>query len=337
MTTLGPLIYSFFEDYLKVQKGLRPATVKSYRDALLLYLHFVAKDTHHKISRLLLAELTYERVTRFLKHLEESRGNGVSTRNQRLAALRIFFEYAASRVPEMLIESERVANIPVKRAPLPETHFLERDDIQAIFSNLPAKGHEALRNRVLLLFLYNTGARVQEVADLHVENLDIGPQPRVRLHGKGDKWRLCPLWEETASLLRSLLAEREPGLSPDSPVFVSQKRRAMTRFGIYKVVRRLTGQLSKTRISGEAIPISPHIFRHTTAMHLLESGVEMNVIRSWLGHAGLGTTNRYAEISIRMKEKALQACEPPVSISATYPRKPVWRNDQSLLYWLENL
>lgn len=337
MTTLGPLIYSFFEDYLKVQKGLSPATVKSYRDALLLYLHFVAEDTKHRISRLLLAELTYARVTRFLKHLEDNRGNGVSTRNQRLAALRTFFEYASSRVPEILIESERVATTPVKRTAPPETHFLERDDIKALFANLPAKGHEALRNRVLLLFLYNTGARVQEVADLHVENLDLGQQPRVRLHGKGDKWRLCPLWEETASLLRSLLIERQSELSPDSPVFVSQKRRAMTRFGIYKVVRRLTGQLLKTKTNGEAILISPHTFRHTTAMHLLESGVEMNVIRSWLGHASLGTTNRYAEISIRMKEKALQACEPPVSVSATYPRKPVWRNDQSLLNWLENL
>ena len=337
MTTMGPLIYSFFEDYLKVQRGLRPATVKSYRDALLLYLHFVAEDTHHKISRLLLVELTYERVTRFLKHLEENRGNSVSTRNQRLAALRTFFEYAASRVPEMLMESERVATIPVKRTPPPETYFLERDDIQALFSNLPAKGNEALRNRVLLLFLYNTGARVQEVAELHVKNLELGRQPRVRLHGKGDKWRLCPLWEETASLLRSLLAERDSELSPDSPVFVSRKRKAMTRFGIYKVVRRLTGQISKAKSSGEAIPISPHIFRHTTAMHLLEAGVEMNVIRSWLGHASLDTTNRYAEISITMKEKALQACEAPISDSAPYPRKPVWRNDQSLLNWLENL
>lgn len=337
MTTLGPLIYSFFEDHLKVQKGLRPASVKSYRDALLLFLRFVARDTQHKISRLLLIELTYERVTRFLKHLEEGRGNGISTRNHRLAALRAFFEYAASRVPETLTDSERVATIPMKRTHPPETHFLERDDIQALFANLPAKGHEALRNRTLLLFLYNTGARAQEVADLHVENLELGPQPRVRLHGKGDKWRLCPLWEETASLLRSLLAERRSKLSPDSPVFASQKSRAMTRFGIYKVVRRLTSQLSKTRNSGVAITVSPHVFRHTTAMHLLEAGVEVNVIRSWLGHASLGTTNRYAEISVRMKEKALQACEPPISVSAAYPRRPVWRDDQALLNWLENL
>jgi site-specific recombinase XerD len=316
---------------------LRPASVKSYRDALLLFLHFVAKDTHHKISRLLLAELTYERVTRFLKYLEEGRRNGVSTRNHRLAALHAFFEYVASRVPEMLTESERVATIPMKRTQPPETHFLERDDIQALFADLPANGHAALRNRTLLLFFYNTGARVQEVADLHVENLELGPQPRVRLHGKGNKWRLCPLWEETASLLRLLLAERRSTLSPDSPVFASQTGRAMTRFGIYKLVRRLTGQLSKAKSNGIAMTVSPHVFRHTTAMHLLEAGVEVNVIRSWLGHASLTTTNRYAEISIRMKEKALQACEPPLSVSAASPRKTTWRDDQALLNWLESL
>lgn len=337
MTTLGPLIYSFFEDYLKVQKGLRPASVRSYRDALLLFLHFVAKDAHRKISHLMLMELTYERVTRFLKYLEEGRGNGIATRNHRLAALHTFFEYVAGRVPEMLTESERVATIPTKRTQPPETHFLERDDIQALFANLPTKGHEALRNRALLMFLYNTGARVQEVADLHVENLDLGPQPRVRLHGKGDKWRLCPLWEETDSLLRLLLAERKSGLSPDSPVFASRKGRAMTRFGIYKVVRRLASHLSKAKSDGITMAVSPHVFRHTTAMHLLEAGVEMNVIRSWLGHASLATTNRYAEISVQMKAKALKACEPPLSVCAASPRKPVWRDDQALLNWLENL
>jgi len=337
MTTLGPIIYSFFEDHLKVQKGLRPASVKSYRDALLLFLHFIAKDSHHKISRLLLTELTYERVIHFLKDLEESRGNGVSTRNQRLAALHVFFEYVVSRVPEMLAESERVATIPSKRTQPPETHFLEREDIQALFATLPTNGHASLRNRTLLMFLYNTGARVQEVADLHVENLELDTTPRVRLHGKGDKWRLCPLWEETASLLRVLLAERTAKLLPDSPVFASQQGRAMTRFGIYKIVRRLTGQLSKTRTNGIAINVSPHVFRHTTAMHLMEAGVEVNVIRSWLGHVSLATTNRYAEISIQAKEKALQACEPPLSVSEVSPRKPVWRDDQTLLNWLENL
>ena len=337
MTSLGSIIYSFFEDHLKVQKGLRPASVKSYRDVLLLFLCFIAKDTNHNISRLSLTELTYERVTRFLRYLEEIRENGVSTRNHRLAALHTFFEYAVSRNPEMLAESERVATIPTKRTPPPETYFLERDEVQTLFATLPTNGHAALRNRTLLLFLYNTGARVQEVVDLHVENLDLGTNPRVRLHGKGDKWRLCPLWKETASLLKSLLAERTANTSPDSPVFTSRHGKTMTRFGIYKIVCRLTRQLTKRKINGIKINVSPHVFRHTTAMHLLEAGVDVNVIRSWLGHVSLTTTNRYAEISIQTKEKALQACEPPVSISEESHSKPIWRNDETLLKWLENL
>lgn len=179
--------------------------------------------------------------------------------------------------------------------------------------------------------------REKGYAILLLLNLDLGQQPRVRLHGNGDKWRLCPLWEETASLLRVLLAERKSTLLSDSPVFATHKGTAMTRFGIYKVVRRLTGQLSIAKSNGITIAVSPHVFRHTTAMHLLEAGVEVNVIRSWLGHASLATTNRYVEISVRMKAKALQACEPPLSGSAASPRRPVWRDDQALLIWLKNL
>lgn len=338
MTAFGPVLYSFFEDHLKVQKGLRPASVKSYRDTLLLFLHFVSRDVHRKISRLSFADLTSERVIFFLKHLEESRGNRISTRNQRLAALHTFFEYVAGRSPEMLAEAARVEAIPAKRTPPPETHYLERDEIQALFASLPTTGHEALRDRALLLFLYNTGARVQETADLRVENLELGPKPRVRLHGKGDKWRICPLWEETASLLTRLFAERGREASTTaSPVFISRQGMAMTRSGIYKVVRRHTEQLGKKRTDGTTMLISPHVFRHTTAVHLLEAGVEVNVIRSWLGHVGLETTNRYAEITVQAKQRALQVCEPPVSHSEGFPRRPVWREDQELLKWLVNL
>jgi len=208
MNMLGPILHSFFEDHLKVQKGLRQASIKSYRDALLLFLHFVSHDARRKISRLSLADLTCERVIGFLEHLEQGRRNCVSTRNQRLAALHTFFEYAAGWAPEMLLEVARVEDIPAKRTPPPETHYLERDEVQALFASLPANGHEALRDRALLLFLYNTGARVQEVADIRVENLELGSKPRVRLHGKGGKWRICPLWDETASILIKLLAER---------------------------------------------------------------------------------------------------------------------------------
>ena len=143
----------------------------------------------------------------FLKHLEVDRHDGVHTRNQRLAAIHMFFGYLAGRLPEMLDVGQRVAAIPTKRAAPPETRYLERDEVATLFAQLPARGRRALRDRVLLLLLYNTGARVQEVADLRVEHLDLRRPPRVRLHGKGDKWRTCPLWDETARELARLLAD----------------------------------------------------------------------------------------------------------------------------------
>lgn len=332
--TVGSVVRSFFEDYLKVQRGLRPASVKSYRDVLKLFLLFVGEDSHRKITKLSLQDLTSERVLRFLKHLEEDRANRIATRNHRLAALRTFFGYLARRVPEMLVEAERVGAIPTKRVSPPQTHFLERDEVQALFANLPREGPFGLRDRTLVLFLYNTGARVQEVAELRVENLKLSPPPSVQLHGKGDKWRTCPLWAETASALEQLIDQQTH--SPNRPVFESRRGSPLTRFGIYKIVRRHTAQLTR---GTDALRwrISPHVFRHTTAVHLLDAGVELNVIRAWLGHVSLDTTNRYAEINTRTKEAALQACEPPSTASDGFPRRPVWRDDESLLRWLDSL
>ena len=265
------------------------------------------------------------------------RHNRISTRNQRLAALHTFFEHLACQVPEMIVEAERVMAIPHKRVPPPQTIFLERDEIDTLFAKIPKKGRFALRDRTLLLFLYNTGARVQEAADLRVANLDLGNQPKVHLHGKGDKWRICPLWDQCRDLLKQLLEENNVGTRQEHPVFVSRNRQALTRFGIYKIVRRHTEILEKRNAKGKLCVISPHTFRHTTAVHLLEAGVEVNVIRAWLGHVSLDTTNRYAEINIHLKEKALETCEPPSSVLEGFPRKPIWRNDQTLLNWLESL
>jgi site-specific recombinase XerD len=174
------------------------------------------------------------------------------------------------------------------------------------------------------------------VADLRTEHLDLGDHPRVRLHGKGDKWRTCPLWEETARWLRLLLATL-PSSPPGSPVFASSTGRPLTRFGIYKLVRRHACWLEGAEPPPRGRRITPHVFRHTTAVHLLEAGVEVNVIRAWLGHADLSTTNRYAEINTRTKEAALRACEPPPEASEGFPRRPVWRSDDALFNWLASL
>jgi len=335
MPTLGQVVHSFFEDHLKVQKGLRPASVRSYGDALRLFLGFVSRDVRRPITKLGVQDLTIERALAFLKHLEQDRGNHIRTRNQRLAALRTFFAYVASRVPEMLDAAQRVTTIPAKRTAPPETHFLEREEVASLFKHLPQDGRHALRDQSLLLFLYNTGARAQEVADLRVENLDLGPQPRVHLHGKGDKWRACPLWAETVKLLRRLLEQHQTPGEPTSPVFCSRPGDPLSRFGIYKIVRRHAGALDAS--GAHPRRVTPHLFRHTAAVHLLESGVEVNVIRGWLGHVSLDTTNRYAELTLRAKEAAVRTCEPLLNTSAGARRQPVWKDDQALLEWLRSL
>lgn len=330
-TPLGQIVRSFFEDHLKVQKGLRPGTIRSYRDALRLFLSFISRRVRRPITRLTLEDLSFERTLEFLKHLEDVRRNHIRTRNQRLAALRAFFEYVGARVPELLETCERVVAIPVKRAPPPETCFLDQDEVSALIRSVRRSGRNGVRDRALLLFLYNTGARVQEVADLRVEHLDLSSQPRVQLHGKGDKWRACPLWEETANQLRALVADS----NPDHSVFSSRAGVPLTRSGIYKIVRRHSEHLDRS--GDRPRRISPHVFRHTAAVHLLESGVEVNVIRAWLGHVSLETTNRYAEITLRTKEEALRTCEPAWENSEGRRPRSAWKNDESLLKWLDSL
>jgi site-specific recombinase XerD len=333
---LGPLIHAFFVDYLQVQKRLRPSSLRSYRDGMRLFLQFVAKDRGRKITRLSLDDLTFERVLAFLRHLEEQRGNHIRTRNQRLAVLHAFFLYLAQQIPEMLAVAERVTAIPTKRVPPPEAHYLERDQMRSLFARLPTEGRYALRDHVLLLFLYNTGARVQEVADLRVQNLELDPPPRVALHGKGDKWRFCPLWAETASQLHCLLEHEGAQDAPDHPVFTSRRGTPLSRFGIYKIVRRHASQLDRPAYASGRHRVTPHVFRHTTAVHLLEAGVDVNVVRGWLGHVSLDTTHRYAEITGKAKQAALEACQPPIEASE-FPRRTVWRNDDTLLTWLDSL
>jgi len=333
MPSLGSLVQSYFIDHLPVQKGLRVGSVRSYRDTIRLFLCFVAGQRHSSIASLTLHDLTFERVLAFLKHLEQERGNSARTRNQRRAGLNTFFAYLAVRAPEMLAACQQVAAIPVKRTSLPDTYYLEREEVTALFRALPQESRFALRDRTLLLFLYNTGARVQEVADLRIEHLELEPPAKARLHGKGDKWRVCPLWDETVKHLQRLLTKQST--APNEPVFCARPGHPLTRFGIYKIVRRHTASWD---IGGpQPRHVSPHLFRHTAAVHLLESGVEVNVIRSWLGHVSLDTTNRYAELTLRAKAEALHVCELGSGISAASRVRAAWKNDQTLLDWLNAL
>jgi integrase len=251
-------------------------------------LAYVASVCHRPITRLSLSDLSAERVLDFLHMIETTRHNQISTRNQRLAALHTFYRYIAVHHPEMLAEAQRVEAIPVKRTAPPQTLYLERDEIDELFRRLPKEGNLSLRDRTLFLVLYNTGARAQEVADLRIADVDLNGPLRIRLHGKGDKWRSCPLWPETAELLKRLISCR-PVHGPGA-VFISRQKEPLTRFGIYKIVRRHTAGLHPRCLGGKDRGVSPHVFRHylpfltmscnsaTTAIFLVKSWHQIDIV-----------------------------------------------------------
>jgi integrase/recombinase XerD len=334
--SFSTIVHGYFLDYLPRQKGLQPETIRSYRDSLRLFLVFVAGVHHRGVSELVLQHLDHHTVLAFLRNMETERGNAVSTRNQRLAALHAFYEYIGRTVPEMLPSCAKVAAIPMKRCPLPEMKFLARDEVEALFACLPAQDRLSIRDRALLMLLYNTGARVSEVAQLKVGQLDLLSPAQVRLLGKGSKWRTCPLWSQTAKALRAMLDKRAASLGPAEPVFVGTSGAPMSRFGIYKRIRHHAQAWEASAKPSSQIRITPHVFRHTAAVHLLEAGVEVNVVRGWLGHVSLETTNRYAEITIRMKADALELCE-PIAANLGRSRTSAWQDDAAMLAWLSSL
>jgi integrase/recombinase XerD len=181
MNSIGSVLCAFFEDHLKIQKGLRAASIKSYRDTLKLFLVWVAKTKHRHLTKLALADLTADQVLAFLHTIETERSNQIRTRNQRLAALRTFYRFLAVHYPEMLAEAQRVEAIPTKRTTASETLYLDRNEIDSLFKTLTQKGTLALRDRSILMLLYNTGARAQEVVDLCVGDVDLEDPLRVRL------------------------------------------------------------------------------------------------------------------------------------------------------------
>ena len=245
MKSVGEVLHSFLVDYLPVQRGFRSSSVKSYRDALRLYLLFASTKERCRITKLEPRHFNMDNVTGFLAWLEQSRRNSIRTRNQRLAVLHCSCEYLASRMPEFVSEAQRITAVKIKRCHPPETFFLEKEEVNQMLkcASLGKNGKLAFRDRVIPLFLYNTGARVQEVTELRVEQLDLDGL-RVQLYGKGGKWRACPLWEETALALQKLLKE-QPWTKSD-PVFLSNTGKKLTRFGVYKLVRKHTEQIGKS-------------------------------------------------------------------------------------------
>lgn len=331
---LARVLRDFFTDHLPHVRGSSPHTILSYRDTFVLFLRFVADQRKRSVSQLDLDDLGPTEILAFLEHLEANRHNLVATRNVRLAAIHAFFRYCATAEPTRIEHCQRVLAIPFKRTTSRPIHYLEYDEIQVVLASVDRTTADGRRDYALLATMFNTGARVQEVVTLCVRDLQLEALPQVRLYGKGRKERWCPLWPQTMEILRAWLAEPGRDVSPDQPLFCNHCGKRLTRFGVRYLLRKYCSRAKVTTPSLGRKRLHPHSMRHSSAVHLLRSGVEITTISQWLGHASVATTNRYATVDLEMKRKAIEQARPTDFGSDALA---AWRTDASILEWLEGL
>lgn len=305
------LLQDFFSKRLIAQRQASPRTVASYRDTFRLFLHYAQERTKKPASMLTLAELDAPLILGFLDHLERERHNHARTRNARLSALRSFLHYAALHDPTTLSVIQRSLAIPTKRFDRPLVGFLTREEMEALLVATDRSTWSGHRDHVLLATMYNTGARVSEIIGVRVADVMLDQSASIHLRGKGRKERTVPLWKSTAKRLKEWL----PRISndADAPLFPNRHNRPLTRSGVENRLQAAV-TIAATRCSSlKKRRVSPHVLRHTTAMHLLQSGVDLSVIALWLGHESPETTHLYVEADLQMKERALKKLQSPPS------------------------
>jgi integrase/recombinase XerD len=330
---LGPWVRRFLMEHMVSERNLARNTQRSYRDTLKLLLPAISRLARKPIDRLAVTDVSADRVRHFLTDLEEKRGCAIATRNQRLAAIHALARFIGLHAPELVEWCGHVRMVPFKKAPRALVTYLEKPEIDALLAIPDMTTAQGRRDHALLLFLYNAGARADEAAQVRISDLALPQVPdrdlaSVLIRGKGNKPRRCPLWAQTVHELAGLVQGREP----NEHVFMNRCGRPITRFGIHTLVERCVSRAVKGTPSLAAKRVSPHTIRHTTATHLLRSGVDINTIRAWLGHVSLATTNIYAEVDLKMKAKALANCE----VEEEKPKKP-WHEDKGLMQFLKSL
>jgi integrase/recombinase XerD len=325
---IGPWVRRFLLEHLVGERNLSPNTQKSYRDMLTQLLPFVTSQSGRSVDRLTVTDVSAKCVRQFLKHIEADRHCGARTRNQRLSAVHALARFIGEHAPEYIEWCGQLRLISFKRTIEPAITCLDRGEMQALLAAPRQSSAQGRRDYAMLLFLYNSGARVSEAAALTVTNLDYHARS-VQILGKGNKWRTCPLWPATLDVLRSLTV----GRGPVERVFLNRNGQPITRSGIHALVKRYAKRASKDAPSLGTKVVGPHVIRHSTASHLLRAGVDINTIRGWLGHVSLDTTNIYAEIDLETKAKALAACD----IGADARRLKPWRTQPALMEFLHGL
>jgi site-specific recombinase XerD len=328
--SFAALVQAYFTEYLTQQRALSPQTIAAYRDGFVLFLNFAEARLGKSPAAMALADITPELILAFLDHLERQRHNSVRSRNARLAALRSFLKFAAHRDVASLQVIERALGVPVKRFERPMFGYLSREEMLAVIGT-PDESWLSERDHALFLLMYNTGARVSEIVDLKVGDVVLDTAAAcVHLHGKGRKQRSVPLWHSTVKAVRAWLRlNHQPKAT--SPLLPNRDGNAMTRSNVTKRLMLAVRTASEHHPHLTQQRVSPHTIRHTTAMHLLQAGVDISVIALWLGHESPATTHHYVEADLTMKERALARLhEPDVKIQR-------YRAPDSLLNFLKTL
>ena len=332
--SLARALRRFFADHMPRTRGLSPHTILSYRDAFALLLRFLAARLGRDVVDLDLCDIDPDGVIAFLEDLETGRGNCAATRNARLAAIHAFARFVAAQHPEHLEICQRLLAVPFKRARLRVIDYLEDDEVAAMLAATDRTTTDGRRDRALLLVMLNTGGRVQEILDISPRDLQLDRPLQARICGKGRKERICPLFPRTAEVLRTLIAETGLDATSPEPLFRSRRGAPLTRFGVRYILRKYAA-LAQPAAPGLARKrVHPHTMRHTAAVHLLQSGIDMVTISHWLGHASVETTNRYAVVDLETKRAALAKAGPVVDDDLALAS---WRSNASILTWLEAL
>jgi len=328
---LPKFIKRFLSHYLPVQKGLAANTILAYRDAIKLLLCYAADTLNKNVEDLFVEEIDESLVLDSLDHLENSRHCTSRTRNARLAAIRALFAFIAREEPSLLLHCQTIRTIPLKRTQHKTVAYLEENETQALLDTVDLNSRSGVRDNALLLLLYNTGARVSEIVLLKEKDLRLDGTAQVKLLGKGSKYRTCPLWPETAQALQNYLKQRRAKDPAVRQLFLNANGSPLTRFGVRHIIGRHATAAERKCPSFAAKTITPHTIRHTTAMHLLRSGNDINMVSYWLGHAQINTTHIYVEIDMEMKRRMLQKATAP-EVRKTMP----WQKP-GLLQWLDSL
>jgi integrase/recombinase XerD len=319
----------FLAEYLTQQRGCSLHTVRSYRDALCGLLRHLQQKHRIAPNRIVAADLSAENIMGFLNELQRSRKNSDPTRNLRLSAIRAFAKYLRWMEPTLTSDLDGLLAIPSKRTTRQVLDFLTHDELEALLEAPDADTWSGKRDRALFAAMYNTGARVSEIVGMRVADVTLNPGGAFRLHGKGRKERVMPLWKSTAKTLGRWIAANH--LCQEQPLFANARGAAMTRSGVEKRLHAAVQKAGETCPSLKVKRISPHTLRHTTAMHLLQSGADITVIAMWLGHESIETTHLYMTTTPELKEKALQVLQPPSGGSFRF------RPDDGLMTFLQSL